>query len=63
MVLEPGECRASPKTAAQAGLNGQMHCQGGVSTDQTHVILSFSEEQHPANDATRHGSIPCSLSD
>lgn len=39
-----GGCRAWPKTAAQAGLNGQVCCHGAFATHQMHAILAFSDE-------------------
>lgn len=58
MVVKPVNCPRL-KTTAQAMLNGQMHCHGGVATRRLHLVLSFSIEEHPTKTATHHGSPPC----
>lgn len=57
MVVGPVECCPMPKTAGQAALNVQVCHHGGIATHWMNVILSFSNKQHSANAATRHGSI------
>lgn len=56
VVGEPGECCLGQKLLAQAALNGLVCCHGGVATHLMYAIPSFSDEQHPANAATRHCS-------
>lgn len=49
VAVEPEECFAKPKTAAQATLNRQEPCHGALSTHRTHAIVAFSDEQHSEN--------------
>lgn len=57
-----GAFRSWEKPAAKVVLNNPecSHCV--VSTHWTNAILSFSDEQDPANAATHHSSTPCLFS-